>query len=195
MVPLPLVGLLKLLKPLGGSWRLLARGKPESPWPRGQKTLGLGPLVGEPLGRGLWPGRPLARGPWLGGPLAMEVGGRWNREILLILGALGGSGGAWPEKALWGPFEGPASNCLSLGGPLVSGALGSGGPWPGGPLARGPWLGGPWPENPWATKVFLGGCCIRVARQALGARGALGSGALGRQEKSRKPGKSAKSRN
>ena len=145
MVPLPLVGLLKLLEPLGGSWRLLARGKPESPWPQGQKTLGLGPLVGGPLGRGLWPGRPLAWDPLAWGALGYGSGGRhWNGEPLarnpLVWGPLAREPLARGEKPSWGAL--PPIALSSDSKPLARRLLGPGG----GPLALGgPWCGvGPW---------------------------------------------------
>ena len=108
MVPLLLVGLLKLLKPFGGSWRLL-----ES-WPRG----------------GAWVGpRPLALGG--GGPCPSTrdpISGPWK-----TLGLGPWAKGPWPGKPLAGPCLAPA---LGPGGPwprgrpLARGALGPGVPWP-----------------------------------------------------------------
>ena len=56
MVPLLLVGLLKLLKPFGGSWRLLGS------WPR-ESVRGPWPLVKGAHQGALGPGGPLAWGP------------------------------------------------------------------------------------------------------------------------------------
>ena len=184
MVPLPLVGLLKLLEPLGGSWRLLARGKPESPWPQGQKTLGLGPLFGGPLGRGLWPGRPLAWDPLAWGALGYGSGGRhWNGEPLarnpLVWGALGRGPLARGEKPSWGALPPIALSSDSkplarrllgpAGGPWPWEALGAGWPW--GPLVRGGWSG-PWPGAP--------GPGGPLARGALGPGGPWPGGPLAR---------------
>ena len=153
MVPLLLVGLLKFLKPFGGSWHLLGASWTcdslqgrwcGGPWPEGplpSPTRGaLCRVCGcDTLGRPLALGSAaaLARdrgcgGPWpLAGPVALARGA-WLRGPLAALG--------------WGPLKGP---------------------WPGGP--RGPWPGDPlaW-ERP---KI-----CILVQESSYQGQGAPGGG-------------------
>ena len=193
VVPLLLVGLLKLLKllvALGASWGLPrplaepwlgALGPGAYCW--GSLTQGLGRSLG--LG-GPWPG-PLADTDLLAGkPLARQALGRhpWR-----LRGALG-PGGPWPVS--WG---GPWPGTL---GPGVLARLARRGPWPGGPLARGALgPGGPWigPMGRGALGA-LGPGALGPGGPALGpggpwpggplARGALGSGALEIREKAPK---------
>ena len=75
MVPLLLVGLLKLLKPFGGSWRLLGCRF------LGQRALGLGGVLGREVPGG---------GPCLGGSGPCVAGGPLARQPL-------GPGGGAPK--------------------------------------------------------------------------------------------------
>ena len=197
MVPLLLVGLLKLLKPFGGSCRLLGS------WPREGAWVGLGPWSRVPT-RG-----PLARaaptpGPWpgrLAGALALgwgaafggqgvgvgESGGGALGPETLDRGALGRMAlgpGLHPQPLALGPFgrRGPWPEPLGPGGPWP-------GPWPGGPWPGG-WPGGPWPGpgniwrwrgawfgpegfldgGPWFGGPLAGGPLVRGAL-ALGLKG------------------------
>ena len=103
VVPLLLVGLLKLLKPFGGSWRLLGwsseplgGGAWPGPWPGGLAWGGLG---GARLAAGVdkpWGVRGLVWGPLARQPLAGGGGLVW-----------GPSEGSWSRKLLAGAPEGP----------------------------------------------------------------------------------------
>ena len=174
-----LVGLLKLLKPFGGSWRLLKAGCAIGvPGRVGPGSARQGPLARalHPVGRAAWLGPRLARKPWP----------PWFRASLLVWAghpwraALGGPGCGAPWPWAWGPWpgaplalpaglsrNGPGSpwprGALGPGGlarkPLARGALGPGGPWPGAE---------PWPEKPLARGPLNPG---PLARGALGPGG------------------------
>ena len=146
MVPLLLVGLLKLLKPFGGlgaCWGLgleKGLGSVRGPWPWSRV-----PTRG-PLARAApWPGG--ARDAWpLAGPGPPLVGCRGAKKSLagLVLGLKAlGTGGPLARRPLGGPSR-PS--------------LGPRDPWPGalGPGALGP--GGPWPGVPWPWGPLTQGC-------------------------------------
>ena len=171
MVPLLLVGLLKLLKPFGGFWEggLGSVRGPCYPWPG--KASSEGPL--DP--RGPWPGL----GPEGSWPLAARKplgGGALGQDSRpLARGARGalGLGRPWFGGPIW-----PAGGLgpLGPGGPWGGGGP-SGGPAKGRPLARGPLARGPWPWGPWRPLVWGALFLARPLGRVLGP-GALGPGAL-----------------